>query len=187
MPVSHRKAGEPKAAPAARSLAKRINAAHEACEDAARRAIEHAFRAGDLLREAKAAVSHGEWLPWVHEHLTCSARTAQGYMRLSENRARLPNAQRAAHLSVREALHLLADPRPAIEEGPEFDPALLDQWGPFASLISSYCAGSPERLAAMSKVRLSSIGAEVVGDLTFEEWKKVMQFLLRVRSVVSDD
>jgi protein gp37 len=56
--------------------------------------------AGRKLIEAKAIVGHGQWLPWLKDHVGISERTAQDYMAL----ARDPNPQRAAGLSIRSAL-----------------------------------------------------------------------------------
>jgi hypothetical protein len=71
--------------------------------------VEMALAAGDDLIEAKARLSHGEWLPWLREHFPLSERTAQDWMRLARN------PQRAAFLeagTIKEALALLAPRRP---------------------------------------------------------------------------
>jgi Protein of unknown function (DUF3102) len=36
---------------------------------------------GGLLREAKAQLEHGQWLPWLQRELGYSPRTAQNYLR----------------------------------------------------------------------------------------------------------
>jgi hypothetical protein len=108
------------------SLAQHINAEHEAAIGAAQSAISHARRAGELLIEAKTGVEHGEWLLWLTTHCpTISARTAQGYMRVATYWPALEaNAQRVSHLTLREALALLADPRPHAEDVPNDDDEL---------------------------------------------------------------
>lgn len=89
------------------SLAAGINDAYDAAQRAALSAVEHARRAGDLLIEAKAQLPHGAWLPWLAANCPAiSARTAQNYMQLAR-----ADAQHVAHLTVREALALLAVPR----------------------------------------------------------------------------
>ena len=69
-----------------------------------RRSIETstaaAIEAGCKFIEAKALLLHGEWLPWLRDHVGMSERTAQDYMAL----ARDPNPQRVADLSIRGAL-----------------------------------------------------------------------------------
>jgi Protein of unknown function (DUF3102) len=50
--------------------------------DALARGTEQYRRAGLLLREAKAKLKHGDWLPWLRENLDLTRRTASGYMRL---------------------------------------------------------------------------------------------------------
>jgi hypothetical protein len=93
------------------NLADKINQEHAACERAARDVIKHAIRAGDLLTEAKAAVPHGQWLPWLREHFAGSPRIAQQYMQLA---GVSPNTREAvAHLPLREALAAIATRRPS--------------------------------------------------------------------------
>src|SRR5688572_32359582 len=70
----------------AQNLAAEINAAHARAFGKAREALEHARRAGELLLQAKAAVGHGQWLPWLKTHCSSfSERTSQGYMRLAKH------------------------------------------------------------------------------------------------------
>lgn len=97
------------------TLATAINDEHRAACDAMSSGLAHAIRAGELLIEARAAVPHGSWLPWLHDHFEGSERTAQVYMRLARHGATLepgPNPQRVADLSLRGALAALAAPQP---------------------------------------------------------------------------
>ena len=57
-------------------LAAEINAEHDAATGAFKKGFEHALKAGELLIEAKAAVNHGEWVPWLEENCTVAERTA---------------------------------------------------------------------------------------------------------------
>jgi hypothetical protein len=92
------------------SLAAAINEAHRRVEESARAGAEHARQAGELLLQAKAQVEHGAWLPWVKANCQFSERTARAYMRMASNWPVIEaNRQRAADLSMREALKLLAD------------------------------------------------------------------------------
>ncbi len=69
---------------ALKSLAARINAAHDEALASVRTALGHACRAGDLLIEAKRQLGHGDWLPWLRQHCAAvSERTAQKYMQLA--------------------------------------------------------------------------------------------------------
>jgi Protein of unknown function (DUF3102) len=85
-------------------LAAEITREHELCEGSYRTALAHALKIGELLIDAKAQLSHGEWLPWVGEHTPLSARSAQAYMQLAAE----PNAQATAHLTIEAALHAIA-------------------------------------------------------------------------------
>ena len=62
---------------------------------------------GDRLIEAKAVLSHGEWLPWLTERVEFSERTAQNFMRLAREWS---NPQALADLGATKALTLLALP-----------------------------------------------------------------------------
>jgi hypothetical protein len=73
----------------ATNLPAQIEREHYAALTAARDAIDHAVRCGELLTEAKKQVDHGEWLPWIETNLTFGARQAQKYMHLAENQMRL--------------------------------------------------------------------------------------------------
>jgi hypothetical protein len=76
---------------------------------------QHAARAGALLAQAKTALPHGQWLPWLANHCQMSDRVAQNYMRLAKKMAALPgsNTNRDSYLPIRKALKQLATPRPA--------------------------------------------------------------------------
>jgi hypothetical protein len=93
-------------------LGRQIEAAHQRAAQHAHRALEAAWECGRLLEEAKAALGHGAWLPWLQAHTTVSPRQAQRYMRLAEHRAVLEGKYDAAtHLTLTEALAELATPR----------------------------------------------------------------------------
>lgn len=69
------------------------------------------MRAGDLLIEAKAAIPHGHWLPWLADNCgELSERTVQLYIKLAKNRAtiekEMANPQSIADLTLNEAAAL---------------------------------------------------------------------------------
>jgi hypothetical protein len=90
-------------------LAARIRAEHEAVSEALAESVRHAIAAGELLIEAKAALAHGQWLPWLREQCSLSERSAQLYMRVARNRAEIEAQMRngVADLSLNEAAALL--------------------------------------------------------------------------------
>lgn len=90
-------------------LAEQVNAADLDAEASARRAIDAAMRAGELLTDAKTLCRHGEFIEWVAEHTHVTPRRVQQYMKLWRRRAELPNANSSSHLSVAGALRLLDD------------------------------------------------------------------------------
>jgi hypothetical protein len=87
-------------------LATQIEAKHRAAQEAARSAVEHACRAGELLIEAKAAVTHGKWGRWIEANVTIAPRTVRAYMQLAKRLPELSDAdrQRVADLPVRYAV-----------------------------------------------------------------------------------
>lgn len=68
---------------------------------------------GNRLIEAKAMLSHGEWLPWLAEKVGYSERTAQNLMQVAR---KCSNPQLVADLGLRKALALLALPESEREE-----------------------------------------------------------------------
>lgn|GEM_PF-1857670 len=90
-------------------LAAKINATVKAADENANAACEQAMQAGELLRQAKTLVAHGDWITWLTENCEVKPRTAQVYMRLSSVVPTLQdsNAQRVAHLPVREAIRAI--------------------------------------------------------------------------------
>jgi hypothetical protein len=80
-------------------LAARIRAEHEATAAALQSSVTHAMAAGDALIEAKAAIPHGGWLPWLADN--CD-------MKLAKNRATIEKHIRndIADLTLNEAAAL---------------------------------------------------------------------------------
>lgn len=72
-----------------------------------RTAGESILEIGRRLKEAKALLSHGEWLPWLSEKVEFSERSAQNFMRLADA---YQNPQTLADLGASKALVLLALP-----------------------------------------------------------------------------
>jgi len=96
-----------------------IVAAHLGARKAEADALDFAMQAGDHLIEVKERklVHHGDWEDFCRE--TCgSERTAQDYMQFARNRSLIEEAkaQRAALLTLREALALIRKPRRRAEK-----------------------------------------------------------------------
>lgn len=75
--------------------------------DAKRRGGEAILTIGRCLTEAKQAIPHGEWLPWLNERVELSERTAQKFMKLAREWS---NPNTLADLGASKALMLLALP-----------------------------------------------------------------------------
>jgi hypothetical protein len=104
--------------------ASEIHNEHQAAQRCASEAVAHAIRAGELLLQAKAALPHGAFGPWLSANVDFSDRTARGYMRL----AGLDEAkrQRVADLSLRGALRSLAPPKPPADDEQDLARIKLD-------------------------------------------------------------
>lgn len=89
-----------------------INDAHRAAFQSAQTAIEHARVAGEHLIKAKAALNHGEWLPWLAANVHVSEVQAQRYMRIAHNWTAVEAKSVAVtDLTLRGALDALAKPK----------------------------------------------------------------------------
>lgn len=76
-----------------------INSEIAQAEQSLRTAVEHAWVAGVLLNNVKAATAHGAWLPWLEQNINLSPRRAQEWMDLASSYTRAP-----AHSSIEDAL-----------------------------------------------------------------------------------
>jgi hypothetical protein len=128
------------------ALAATASAAHERAQAAARSSAGYARECGEALANAKSLLPHGQWLPWLRQHVpTVSERLAQYYMRVArrwdELQAANPNA--GSDLSYHDAIDLLAEPidsraepRPALTLAPgghEGDPDLAPADAPLVA------------------------------------------------------
>lgn len=81
--------------------------------DAKRAGGEAILTIGRGLMEAKAMLSHGEWLPWLEERVEFSEKAAQRFMRLARE---YTNPTALSDLGATKALMLLAIPQEARDE-----------------------------------------------------------------------
>jgi hypothetical protein len=98
--------GEPDLA----TLAKEINAGHDAVKAAMLSGAQRAIAVGKLLLKAKALVRHGQWEDWVATNTNLSDRVAVRYMALANGEnllvAKAPNL---ADLTMTEAIKVLEE------------------------------------------------------------------------------
>lgn len=105
------------------ALAANINQEYAAVIETANMAVDHARRCGELLRQAKAQLQHGEWSAWVQENCSFSDRTARAYMRLADRLPALEEGkrQRVAEMPLREALAAIANERSELDKARALD------------------------------------------------------------------
>jgi len=91
-----------------KKLAQQINQEHSKVQAAAESALNHAFKVGELLSEAKDHTGHGGWLQWVADNLSFGDRMARKYMQLSRHRNEIETDRNCnADLGIDRAIHLL--------------------------------------------------------------------------------
>lgn len=100
-------------------LADQANREHDLCVAATSTALDHAHAAGQALIEAKGRLPHGAFGPWLAENFRGSARSARAYMRVAEHWPAIERKrQRVAVFAYRDALKLLAAPKPEPQAQP---------------------------------------------------------------------
>ncbi|TGK45437.1 DUF3102 domain-containing protein [Leptospira bouyouniensis] len=85
----------------------KIQGLHESIAANLNNALQNAILIGEILNRKKKELSHGQFLPWIESNLPFSRMTANKYMRLYENKDKLPNVNSSLHLT--EALKILSD------------------------------------------------------------------------------
>jgi hypothetical protein len=157
------------------AIAQELSAEHRACEAALRSSLAHAIRAGELLHEAKALCTHGAWLPWLAANFEGSERTAQLYMRVATNAPLLAaKGATVADLTLREAAHLLAEPR----EAPEIETTTARAEAPEAAAGD---AGSPPVIPADWARRAADLRARLDAAIHDDSGVDSIRALVAVR------
>jgi hypothetical protein len=112
-------AAQAQAQPTISDLAKLINDKVAQMVAAARNSFTRAIEVGDLLKQAKDRVGHGNFEAWVNDHCSFSYRSARRYMKLADDRPKLEEQLRVeapakmatvASLNLASAQRLLAPP-----------------------------------------------------------------------------
>lgn len=112
--------------------------------------VRHALAAGERLIEARDAVPHGQWLPWLREHCQMSDRTARVYMQLARGRAVVEaKLAGAADLTIEAALA-------AIEEAAR-PPETMAKVGALATDAGTYFFGLIEKADAPGRFNVKYV------------------------------
>lgn len=93
------------------NLARKIEAEHKDATKAARDALKHAYRCGQLLIEAKQEIKHGEFLGWVGLHCHVGERQARRYMTLARGWEHISKTDSMSDLTLAMAGKLIAQAR----------------------------------------------------------------------------
>jgi hypothetical protein len=98
-------------------FARAINEKLSQMVSAARTSFTRAIEIGELLKQAKERVGHGNFEAWVNDNCQLSYRSARRYMKLAEDRVKIEEQlapgkmANVANLSVTTAQRLLAPPK----------------------------------------------------------------------------
>jgi hypothetical protein len=101
-------------------FARAINEKLAQMVSAARTSFTRAIEIGELLKQAKERVGHGNFEAWVNDNCQLSYRSARRYMKLAEDRVKIEEQLRleapgkmanVANLNVTTAQRLLAPPK----------------------------------------------------------------------------
>lgn len=163
------------------TIASAINEEHALAEQYASMAIHRARRAGELLNQAKAQVPHGQWLPWLAANCPkISTRRAQEYMRVvREWPALQAKYAESAHLTVNDALELLAKPKPeplpitaatlATPSEPVLEPHKQDS--PFEKINQEHRQYQAKaRESDLHKLNMGKLLLAVKADMNSDQW-----------------
>ena len=137
-----------------------------------RRGGEAVLAIGRALNEAKALLSHGEWLPWLTEQVDLSERAAQNFMRLAREWS---NPQTLADLGSSKALALLALPEEEREQFVETHPVADMSTRELQQAIAERDKLA-ERVAALQSAQ------EMAADLTAQKDAEIVQLRAELKA-----
>ncbi len=151
-----------------------------------RRGGEAVLTIGRALNEAKALLSHGEWLPWLTEQAELSERAAQNFMRLAREWS---NPQTLADLGSSKALALLALPEEEREQFVEAHPvadmstrelkqAIADR----EAALAEKAAANKERDKLAERVAALQSAQELAADLTAQKDAEIVQLRAELKA-----
>ena len=148
-------------------LAKAINDKLSQMVTAARTSFTRAIEIGELLKQAKDRVGHGNFEAWVNDHCQISYRSARRYMKLADDRPKIEEQLKldaptkmanVANLNVATAQRLLAPPKtqsegsgqstklPVTEQYKTIENNLIACLKDLRDKAESYAAGTHEAL-----------------------------------------
>jgi hypothetical protein len=95
------------------AIAREINASEARIDALKTRAVEEAIIQGNLLAQAKAALPHGQFTPWLQANCHVSPVQARKYVRLAAGVAGLPEPDRARllHMGFEAAVKEVTQPK----------------------------------------------------------------------------
>lgn len=117
---------------------------HAQFEKNARESYKLALQMGEILTVQKEAMTHGEWNPWVDEHLPFTVRSASTYMRLHREREYL-ESEGVSDLATADAL-LRAKGNGKSKT--TYGPLAVEQW----EILNGFAAENEEVLSLIERL-----------------------------------
>jgi hypothetical protein len=183
------------------AIAKRINAEHAAGERDAKSALRHHHAAGRELLKAKDRLEHGEFGPWLKQHVKVSWRRANEYMQLATHWTDLKLADSANLTDALDRIALDAvrsrepEPEGQLQDGPHFLKVVMptddgQSHGPI-ELVPELPAPNNSRLRHRLRQKLVAAGNREPTDsqvFTSEELRaeQERQLQSRIKLVLAD-
>jgi hypothetical protein len=75
-----------------------VNCEHALARSCAETAVQHAIRCGELLKAQKAALPHGEFVPWVEANCEFAYSTAARFMKAAAQSSTAAEISSLRHL-----------------------------------------------------------------------------------------
>lgn len=80
----------------------------------------------------KSTLQHGQWIPWVEEHLPFGINQAGKYMKIHKERELL-NSHSGVNLAINRAIEILSTPKPK-KEPVKVEAELVDEEKNYSSM-----------------------------------------------------
>jgi hypothetical protein len=118
-------------------FARAINEKLSQMVSAARTSFTRAIEIGELLKQAKDRVGHGNFEAWVNDNCQLSYRSARRYMKLADDRPKIEEQLRleapakmanVANLNLASAQRLLSPPKSPEASGQRGKPPVTEQY-----------------------------------------------------------
>lgn len=142
----------------------RIKELHTEFYNDIKKALSKAIEVGELLTKQKAAMKHGEFIPWVKRNLPFGERTARNYMQLFREKKKI----KSARISDLTSAYKMIAHKPKTAPPPRVEPP-----------VSSLCVFCGESKRVFCRVRDRHI-LHQHRYICFDCWNKIRRYLEQI-------